>query len=137
MHLAYRSLELETGWRAKEKNNKLTPYSAFFSELMKLGLISYSLKSLLLCVFAQHIKTLHEIVANEALQDGRILLANFSAGHSCIPFQTSGSASLRIQIQPSRRHKGRRFAEESDLRNRDRPLCSQAKAVKKEFVLTD
>ena len=48
MHLAYRSLELETGWRAKEKNNKLTPYSAFFSELMKLGSISYNLKSLLL-----------------------------------------------------------------------------------------
>ena len=96
--------------------------------------ISYNLKS---SAFAQHIKTLHEIVANEAVQDGRILLANFSAGHSCIPFQTSGSASLRIQIQPSRRHKGRRFAEESDLRNGDRPLCSQAKAVKKEFVLTD
>ena len=91
-------------------------------------------------VFAQHIKTLHEIVANEALQDGRILLANFFAGHLCMPFQISGSANLRIQIQPSslsRRHKGRRFAEESDSRNRDRPLCSQAKAVKKEFILTN
>ena len=34
-------------------------------------------------------------------------------------------------------HKGRRFAEESDSRNRDRPLCSQAKAVNKEFILTN
>ena len=79
-------------------------------------------------------------MANEALQDGGILLANFLAGHLCIPLQISGSANLRIQIQPSplsRRHKGRRFAEESDLRNRDRPLCSQAKAVKKEFILTN
>lgn len=59
--------------------------------------------------FCSAYKTLHEIVANKALQDGRILLANFLAGYSCLPFQTSGSANLRIQIQPSlfsRRHKG-------------------------------
>ena len=79
-------------------------------------------------------------MANEALQDGTILLANFLRGHSVIPFQTSGSASPRIQIQPSllsRRHKGRLFAEESDSRNRDKPPCSRAKAVKKEFISTN
>lgn len=34
-------------------------------------------------------------------------------------------------------HKGRLFAEESDSRNRDRPPCSRAKAVKKEFILNN